>query len=391
VSTTTVGYGDFSPSDDRSRIFTTFYVIFGILVVLNSANKVIQFFVVQKTQAYVLQFIDLCVRVFYRNCGHKEEHKEKKGATLNTASWFKVIFSLLLLTGMIAGGTIFFMSNEKWTFTRSLYWTVCTMLTIGYGDAGDGLRESTRVFLTWFIWVCVIVYIIAITNVTATFEELKAEALRYEILRQHAVDIIDILEDQREQDQNADAAGLASYAERLKLADHIENIRETLAMEGALVGGERYSMRVKKGVGHSSRSKGGSKKGGSSRSDGEFSYPSRGSTFGQDNPLAHISGNNQKMSFMSIKFDELEESVTISDDDVRSIMMEAKRDRFVLDMLMKMGKVDQERDVDVLEQHFTKVENIRSLAARGEADMEQIDIDLAKVGGGGTLLGVANK
>jgi hypothetical protein len=414
VSTTTVGYGDFFPSDDRSRIFTTFYVIFGILVVLNSANKVIQFFVVQKTQTYVLQFIDLCVRVFYRNCGHKEEHKEKKGATLNTASWFKVMFSMLLLTGMIAGGTIFFMSNEKWTFARSLYWTVCTMLTIGYGDAGDGLQESTRVFLTWFIWVCVIVYIIAITNVTATFDELKAEALRYEILRQHAVDIIDILEDQREQDQSTDAAGLVSYTERLRLADHIENIRETLAMEGALVGGERYSMRVKKGAGHghsssSSSGKGGGKKGhgkkgSSSRDgDGEFSYPSRGSTFGQDNPLARsrgntngrqkasVSGNNDTTSFMSIKFDELDESVIISDDDVRSIMIEAKKDRFVLDMLMKMGKVDQERDVDVLEEHFAKVENIRSLAARGEADIEQIDIDLAKVGGGGTLLGVANK
>ena len=100
------------------------------------------------------------------------------------------------------------MAAENFSVVQALYWTVCTMLTIGYGDF-DIRRESTRVFLTWFIWLCVIVYVIAITNIVSTFEDLKAEALRYEILRLHAVDIVDVLDEQKRVDQQGNEAGIS--------------------------------------------------------------------------------------------------------------------------------------------------------------------------------------
>ena len=107
VSTTTVGYGDLHPTDDDSRLFTTFYVMFGIIVVLDSANQVIQYFIVKKTQRYILLCIDACVRFYYRNFrGYlSEDGGDDGGTSLNTTSWFKIGFSVLLVLGMIGGGT----------------------------------------------------------------------------------------------------------------------------------------------------------------------------------------------------------------------------------------------------------------------------------------------
>lgn len=479
VSTTTVGYGDFAPSTDPARLFTTFYVIFGILVVLNSANKVIQYFVVKKTQKYILRCIDAMVRFYYRKCvtkpmgdGGQSHGQEVGGTSLNTSSWFKLTFSAMLLGGMITGGTIFFMANEGFSFISALYWTVCTMLTIGYGDLSLK-NESTRVFLTWFIWVCVIVYVIAITNVAHTFEELKAEALRYEILKQHAVDIVDILDDQRKKSENEeepmamDVADMADFmkvgilGQESKKKKEIVQMRQSLALEGALLGGSRrkpYEDRLdedyddedsdndvrgngkrgkrkdenktfakldntrgkkvkKNALGFLVKDDGGS--GDDLMDDDELDrissvagrYPSRNSKFGDINPLLlqdefdpepvptsslTSSGPSESDSasvvpeaFMQIKFDELDVPVVISDQDVKNIMRVAKRDRFVIDMLIKTGKLDPKKDVKVLETHFDKVENIRTLAARGNISRDVIADEMGVDSKGGTLMGVA--
>lgn len=487
VSTTTVGYGDFAPSTDPARLFTTFYVIFGILVVLNSANKVIQYFVVKKTQKYILRCIDAIVRLYYRKCvtelgedGGQRSGQEVGGTSLNTSSWFKLSFSAMLLGGMITGGTIFFMANEGFSFISALYWTVCTMLTIGYGDLALQ-NESTRVFLTWFIWVCVIVYVIAITNVAHTFEELKAEALRYEILKQHAVDIVDILDDQRKKSENEEepmAMEVADMTDFVKVGflgqeserkKGIAQMRQSLAMEGALIGGSRrkpHSDAIDDGYededsDNDDRS-GKGRKGGKGKTkarkiarldvthskkvrknalgfvmdnhDGDDEnddlmdddeldrissvagrYPSRNSKFGGVNPLllppdnqdpdpdpvptssltslgsSSGSGTNTMVpeAFMQIKFDELDIPVVISDQDVKNIMRVAKRDRFVIDMLIKTGKLDPQKDVNVLETHFDKVENIRTLAARGDISRDVIADEMGVESKGGTLMGVA--
>ncbi len=92
-------------------------------------------------------------------------------------SFFIIVFSVSMVIGMMAAGSLFYFTNEDFTYIQALYWTVCTMLTIGYGDLSL-TNESSRVFSTWFIWLCVIVYVMAITNIMTTFEELKMDALR---------------------------------------------------------------------------------------------------------------------------------------------------------------------------------------------------------------------
>ena len=68
-----------------------------------------------------------------------------------------------------------------------------------------------------------------------------------------------------------------------------------------------------------------------------------------------------------MKFDDLNETVDVTATDIKEIVDRAKEDRFVLEMLMKMKKVDQHQDVDVLVKHFRKVENLRNMAVKGNA------------------------
>lgn len=42
ITLTTVGYGDFSPTTDGGKIFTIFYVLFGIGIVAFSANYLLK-------------------------------------------------------------------------------------------------------------------------------------------------------------------------------------------------------------------------------------------------------------------------------------------------------------------------------------------------------------
>ena len=376
VSTTTVGYGDFVPMTPESRVFTTFYVTFGILVVLNSANKVIQYFIVKKAQKYILGCIDACVRVYYRECGQKKQgHKQEvSGTSVNTSSWFKLMFSVVLLATMIAYGTIFF-SSWKYTFGDSLYYTMCTMLTIGYGDFN--LPKEARVQLIVYIWLCVIVYIIAITNVVNTFDELKAEALRYEILKQHAVDVVDILDDQKSKDQENAPLAIDDMTELVKVGflghesenkGKIKRIRQSLHLDGPGAGISGRRKLHADADGEEGKEKGQEKlqsrderirmakldfgqgkkfkknamgfmvdADGSDASDLldddeldrisgmaklERNYPQRGSKFMEVNPLLKSSGgdsllNQKPEAYMTIKFDDFDDLVEISDVDVR--------------------------------------------------------------------------
>ena len=42
IIVTTVGYGDFSPTDDRSRIFTIFFVLVGLVFIFSIINDFAQ-------------------------------------------------------------------------------------------------------------------------------------------------------------------------------------------------------------------------------------------------------------------------------------------------------------------------------------------------------------
>jgi len=391
VSTTTVGYGDLHPTTDATRLFTTIYVIIGLGVVLSSANDVIQYFVVKKFQQKVLIAIDWIVKTWYSRC----LKKEVKGSSLESKAWFKLVFSLSCVVALVFFGTTFYATNEELSIIQGLYWTMMTMLTVGYGDLAL-TRTSTRVFSTWFIWLCVIIYIMALTNIFDTFEELKSEALRLEILKQHAIDIVDVLDEEGRKRKNTADRGILTGIGQSGAFEIFSVIKD--GVTGAEERGEGHSgkrrtsiMSIRKSI-HDGNfqqknpmnaATRNHKKGGGD--DGLYTDvpvppPARPSVRPLDRTLAQMAEDEESARELAVQSKSI--SNLISKDQV---LEKAREDRFVLEMLQKMNKVKYEREVEPLIVHFHKLEKLRGITGN-RADMERELFD-DKAGGG--LLGLA--
>ena len=66
----------------------------------------------------------------------------------------RVTYALMALAGLIATGTVGFHLIEGWSLAESLYMTVTTVTTVGYGDYHPS-KPSGRTFATFFMLVSV--------------------------------------------------------------------------------------------------------------------------------------------------------------------------------------------------------------------------------------------
>lgn len=152
ASVTTVGYGFFHPTTDNSRIFTVFFDIIGIFLVLESVNKIsLEVFCV--VQDKILDTFLPSSTIHGRNM---------KKVALNI---FSVAFAVLI-------GTIFFAANEPWSVAEAFYWVMMTMTTVGYGDLYVH-HETSRQFSIFFIFWVVSIYFVALHNI---FDSWKASS-----------------------------------------------------------------------------------------------------------------------------------------------------------------------------------------------------------------------
>ena len=405
VSTTTVGYGDLHPTTDATRLFTTIYVILGLAVVLSSANDVIQYFIVKKFQRKVLAFIDWIVKTYYVKC----LKVDAKGSSIESKAWFKLVFSLSCVVALVFFGTTFYSTNEGLTIITALYWTVMTMLTVGYGDV-PMKKPSTQVFSTWFIWLCVIIYIMAITNIWDTFEELKSEALRLEILKQHAVDIVDVLADEERKRKNTADKAVFSAGHGFDLFSIIKD---------GVTGAEE------RGEGHSSIRRNTIKQIRNSIKSGHFKP--RASIFEGKNPMRGEDGtllyNNDNINEVGIggshgdnppppparpttvgdreaanEMERKEETKRLQSLFVKAdslipkdqVLEKAREDRFVLEMLEKINKQKYEREVEPLIVHFHKLEKLKAITTNNNVSKTEMTEELFAGSNSGGLMGFAS-
>jgi len=143
VTITTVGYGDFSPQNDGTKIFFIFWIFFGLSVVATGLAMLVD----TSTQA-----VDTSNAGIYRKTINAID--TKIGKTLR-----KLMFEILLLLLFIAGGAIWVCTVEGFPFVTGIYWAVQTLTTVGYGDL-DISKDESKVF--------VIVYAVFGTALTVT-------------------------------------------------------------------------------------------------------------------------------------------------------------------------------------------------------------------------------
>lgn len=181
VTMTTVGYGDFAPTTDESKVFTIFYIIFGIAIVGRSVNNFAE---------YIVQYAEKKAK--YRDEKRRRliQRAKKKGdelpahlliekKTVHATEWrhyqgkivtaFGSIFLIILI------GAIFFTSNEPdigWI--EAFYFVVVTTSTVGYGDT-KLTYDSSRAFAVFYILCSVVLVTLAIGNLAGVRLQIAAE------------------------------------------------------------------------------------------------------------------------------------------------------------------------------------------------------------------------
>ena len=161
VTITTCGYGFFHPTSDASKVFTIFYIFFGLIIIITVVND-LACCVLSGAQESVIRFTHRSIG----SCLGMRDGQMSDAAM----RFYKVQYSLIAIFSMGLIGALFFSSNEDWTYIDAVYWTVCTMTTVGYGDLTIKY-ESSRVFAIFFIFGCVLIYATAAANLIEVYME----------------------------------------------------------------------------------------------------------------------------------------------------------------------------------------------------------------------------
>ena len=171
VTITTCGYGYFHPTSDNSKVFTIFYIFFGLIIVLTVISGLVNSVLYDAQEGIVRAMHSVINPIFLGGNGQLGD---------STIRVYKVQLSLIGIFVLLLVGALFFSGNEDWDIIDSIYWTVCTMTTVGYGDLVIKY-ESSRVFAIFFIFTCVLIYTAAVSNIIEVYiESVNSAALAVE-------------------------------------------------------------------------------------------------------------------------------------------------------------------------------------------------------------------
>jgi voltage-gated potassium channel len=102
-----------------------------------------------------------------------------------------VIFALFLGGLFLVGGTFYYVSEEKWSYVDSFYFSTITLTTIGYGDMHPTTNES-KIFTSLYTLFGVGVMLYLLGSVVSTFlfnQEKYLEKMIYHFRKKKENDI----------------------------------------------------------------------------------------------------------------------------------------------------------------------------------------------------------
>lgn len=168
----TVGYGDISPTSDQSRLITVFVILFGLIFVFGSINSF---------ATYIISLAEEQAAKALKTKVVLDENSVEAETAMKRKHLMSFINSLMSILFMVFMGTVFFFSNEDWTFIESFYFCIVTTTTVGYGDL-NMVNQSSRLFSIFYIILSVVIVAAAIGNITTINFEIKTEKRRLENL-----------------------------------------------------------------------------------------------------------------------------------------------------------------------------------------------------------------
>ena len=130
-----IGYGNLVPTSDDAKIFTCFYVLFGIAFVLTAALDVAKF-IISKVLNKFLNRLQSSENILFKE--------------MNKIGLMVVFVSIAVLMG-----TCFFAVNEGWTAAQAFYWTIITMTVREKSDyfyTKDGSVTNMTYMKTFYLF-----------------------------------------------------------------------------------------------------------------------------------------------------------------------------------------------------------------------------------------------
>lgn len=140
VTLLTVGYGDLVPTNDGTRLFTVFMIIIGlifILKILNDSASSIVMFLLSRLVDYI--------------------YSKRSSVSLSQILETKMLIVFVFIVLSIVFGIVFVALSTGSSFITSLYWTVQTISTVGYGDVPLE-SQSQRVINTLYLLIGLCVF-----------------------------------------------------------------------------------------------------------------------------------------------------------------------------------------------------------------------------------------
>jgi hypothetical protein len=189
----TVGYGDLTPSHDYCKVFTVFYILFGIAVVwVRVLTLVTQ--LIEAMRAYWARGVDT-VRATVSNTDQAAS-VDTASAQARTVSgkvhvvqdanvfWFKGLgFSMICIVAtQLAFAGIFSYCEDEVSFGDALYHCMVTATTVGYGDISL-TKQSSRLWASLHIILSVTWLAALIGNIDELRIQRRLELKRIELLQ----------------------------------------------------------------------------------------------------------------------------------------------------------------------------------------------------------------
>merc|ERR1719427_1470440 len=169
---TTIGYGHIIPSNGASRAFTVIYALIGIPIFTIMFGAIGDLF---------SKYMDIFMKYLEKNVKSpklrgKKLNKQKFHAWMLAFVFGSIGFLLLSLIP-----AIIFTKVEGWHVSESLYFTIITLTTIGFGDyvpGSDSSRDYVVVYRTMvFFWILFgLAYTATFLKVISNYLVLRAES-----------------------------------------------------------------------------------------------------------------------------------------------------------------------------------------------------------------------
>lgn len=157
VTMTTVGFGDMYPTTSGGKVFTIFYILGSLCFISTCAGEL---------------FAKLADAAKKDYDDEENRFRSKVWSTENLKQFAAAFITIFIFS--LVGALVVYFNEKGFTFLDSLYWSVVTCSTVGFGDMAIK-KSSTRVFLVFYIFVGVACYGWALQKIAAIFMEVEQE------------------------------------------------------------------------------------------------------------------------------------------------------------------------------------------------------------------------